>query len=78
MILGTPFLNLIKLFIIDDEVIATTVLQQNLKIKFITKKYLKDLNLVALNQITRKNKHPGFLKEEVNFKRMETQLQDTL
>lgn len=76
MILGTQFLNLLKSFKVDDKRITINVPGQDLKIKFITKEYFKDLNLVALNQITRKNDHPGFLKEEVNFKRIETQFQN--
>lgn len=54
VILGTPFLSIIKPFQVDHEGISTKILGQEVKIKFLTREHIRTIS--SLNEITRKSR----------------------
>lgn len=68
IILGTPFLNLIKPFPLTGHDIITNILGQSLEFKFIDHEFYKDLDLIkimSVNQITNKKNQLRFIKGEI-------------
>lgn len=84
VILGTSFLNLVKPFQVDDEGLKTNVLEQNIKFEFIDRPHSKDINLLrnlsttqyTINQISRRQNRLNFLKEDLQYKIIEQQLEN--
>ena len=72
IILGTPFISLLKPFTVNDEGIITKTLSQNIIFKFISKPKEKIINFLDKeinNLISNKWNQIKFLKEEINFKK---------
>lgn len=79
IILGTPFLNMIKPFQVNDSRITSNILEKPLEFRFIDIEFYKDLDLIKtliVNQITNEQNQLKFLKEEIQFKHIENQLQN--
>ena len=79
MILGTPFISLLKPFIVTDEEIITKILRQKIIFNFISKpkeKIINFLNKEINNLISNKQNQIEFLKEEIDFRRIEERVRD--
>ena len=80
IILGTPFLSLIKPFQVDDQGMQAKLLGRELVFRFIQHPYNKTLQFLksqTINQISRKQKQIEYLKEEVSYKRIEEELKNS-
>ena len=79
IILGTSFIGLLKPFMATDEGITTKTLNQEIIFKFISKpkeKIINFLNKEVNNLISDKWNQIKFLKEEINYKKIEERLED--
>ena len=79
IILGTPFISLLTPFTVTDEGIITKSLNQEVTFKFISKpkeKIINFLNKEVKNLISNKWNQIKFLKEEINYKKIEERLED--
>nr|KYP36859.1 hypothetical protein KK1_041991 [Cajanus cajan] len=78
-ILGTPFLSLLYPFTVTEKGLETKILGNNLCFEFIYPPRSRELNLLKENStsfITNKRKHINFLSKEIQYKRIEEQLQN--
>ncbi|GAV91765.1 Peptidase_A3 domain-containing protein, partial [Cephalotus follicularis] len=84
IILGQPFLEIIKPFKVKTEGITTKIFQQKIIFAFNEKPITKDINLLktfflfkehSVNLIKTKENHLYFMKQEVSNKKLEQQLQ---
>ncbi|GAV67660.1 Peptidase_A3 domain-containing protein, partial [Cephalotus follicularis] len=84
IILGQPFLEIIKPFKVKTEGITTKIFQQKILFAFNEKPITKDINLLktislfkehSVNLIKTKENHLYFMKQEVSNKKLEQQLQ---
>ncbi|GAV82750.1 LOW QUALITY PROTEIN: hypothetical protein CFOL_v3_26201, partial [Cephalotus follicularis] len=84
IILGQPFLEVIKPFKVKTEGITTKLFQQKIIFAFNEKPITKDINLLkifslfkehSVNLIKTKENHLYFMKQEVSNKKLEQQLQ---
>ncbi|GAV88678.1 hypothetical protein CFOL_v3_32100, partial [Cephalotus follicularis] len=84
IILGQPFLEIIKPFKVKTEGITTKIFQQKILFAFNEKPITKDINLLktfslfkehSINLIKTKENHLYFMKQEVSNKKLEQQLQ---
>ncbi|GAV88412.1 hypothetical protein CFOL_v3_31834 [Cephalotus follicularis] len=84
IILGQPFLEIIKPFKVKTEGITTKIFQQKILFAFNEKPITKDINLLktfslfkehSVNLIKTKENHLYFMKQEVSNKKLEQHLQ---
>ncbi|GAV59527.1 hypothetical protein CFOL_v3_03058, partial [Cephalotus follicularis] len=84
IILGQPFLEIIKPFKVKTEGITTQIFQQKILFDFNEKSITKDINLLktfslfkehSVNLIKTKENHLYFMKQEVSNKKLEQHLQ---
>ncbi|GAV84746.1 hypothetical protein CFOL_v3_28188 [Cephalotus follicularis] len=84
IIIGQPFLEIIKPFKVKTEGITTKIFQQKIIFAFNGKPITKDINLLktfflfkehSVNLIKTKENHLYFMKQEVSNKKLEQQLQ---
>ncbi|GAV68195.1 Peptidase_A3 domain-containing protein, partial [Cephalotus follicularis] len=84
IILGQPFLKIIKQFKVKTEGITTKIFQQKILFAFNEKPITKDINLLKtfslfkehfVNLIKTKENHLYFMKQEVSNKKLEQHLQ---
>ncbi|GAV88831.1 LOW QUALITY PROTEIN: hypothetical protein CFOL_v3_32252, partial [Cephalotus follicularis] len=83
IILGQPFLEIIKPFKVTNEGIITKIFQQKLLFAFNEKPITKEINLLktfslikhSMNMIKSKENHLCFMKQEVSNKKIKHQLQ---
>ncbi|GAV90379.1 Peptidase_A3 domain-containing protein [Cephalotus follicularis] len=84
IILGQPFLEIIKPFKVKTEGITTKIFQQKILFAFNEKPITKDINLLktfslfkehSVNLIKIKENHLYFMKQEVSNKKLEQYLQ---
>ncbi|GAV91229.1 hypothetical protein CFOL_v3_34628 [Cephalotus follicularis] len=79
IILGQPFLEIIKPFRVTNEGTITKLFQQKILFAFIEKPFTKDINLLKTfslfkEQYTKEN-HLYSMKQEISNKKLENQLQ---
>ena len=84
IILGTPFISLLKPYKVTNHSISTKVLNTKIEFPFVEKPKVRNLNLLKSlsihngqinNLINHKQKQISYLKEEISFKKLNEQLQ---
>ncbi|KAK2370424.1 hypothetical protein QL285_083475 [Trifolium repens] len=81
IILGTPFLSLLYPFTVSHEAITSNALGREVIFRFFEAPRTKDLNTVqnlstsTINLISQKKKHINMLNKEIQYKRIENQLE---
>lgn len=80
VILGTPFISLLKPYKVKNNSITTKVLNTKVEFPFVEKPKIRNLNLLKSlsihngqinNLINHKRKQISFLKEEICFKKID-------